>query len=146
MTSGTAPAHQTFDLSAEKAALARFNATEATPLKGPMHGGPTAEPPIRRAEAGDSPAAYSDEKSWKDGTNSEQDTLSTMANDEGVTPARSSPELTPENLIPEPLRELAYAFEPWLRKQEALTNSEMIQFEAQLRLYKKIVAVYKDNP
>lgn len=50
------------------------------------------------------------------------------------------------DLICEPLQQIADGLEPWLEVQKGLSASDQSRYEAQLRLYKQILAVYKGNP
>lgn len=50
------------------------------------------------------------------------------------------------DLICEPLKQLAEHLEPWLARQgSSLPSSDRSRYEAQLGLYKRIIAVYKGN-
>jgi len=50
------------------------------------------------------------------------------------------------NLICEPLQQIADHLEPWLKSQKGLPSAEQSRYEAQLRMYKQILTVYKGNP
>lgn len=50
------------------------------------------------------------------------------------------------NLITEPLRQIADALEPWLKSQKGLASSDRSRYEAQLRLYRTIIEVYQKSP
>jgi len=50
------------------------------------------------------------------------------------------------DLICEPLQQIADGLEPWLKAQKGLSASDQSRYEAQLRLYKQILAIYKGNP
>eukprot|EP00931_Biecheleriopsis_adriatica_P101673 TRINITY_DN76764_c0_g1_i1.p1 TRINITY_DN76764_c0_g1~~TRINITY_DN76764_c0_g1_i1.p1 ORF type:complete len:323 (-),score=106.64 TRINITY_DN76764_c0_g1_i1:226-1107(-) len=53
--------------------------------------------------------------------------------------------LSPE-LITEPLQQIADLLEPWLKNKKGLAKAERNRYEAQLRLYKQILDVYKQHP
>lgn len=53
--------------------------------------------------------------------------------------------LSPQYLI-EPLQQIVNALEPWLASQKGLSSSERTRHEAQLKLYKEIIALYKRSP
>jgi len=48
-------------------------------------------------------------------------------------------------LICEPLQQIADHLEPWLKNQKGLSASYRSRYEEQLKLYKKICSVYKSN-
>lgn len=48
-----------------------------------------------------------------------------------------------KDVIVEPLQQIAEALEPWLRDQKDLSKSDRDRYEAQLKLYKQIITVYK---
>lgn len=50
------------------------------------------------------------------------------------------------DLICEPLKQIAEHMEPWLKSQKGLPASERSRYEAQLKLYKQILAVYQGSP
>jgi hypothetical protein len=50
------------------------------------------------------------------------------------------------DLICEPLQQIADNLEPWLKSQKSLSAADKNRYEEQLRLYKKIISVYKDSP
>lgn len=50
------------------------------------------------------------------------------------------------NLICEPLQQIADQLEPWLKNQKGLTAAEQTRYEAQLRMYKQILTVYRGSP
>eukprot|EP00747_Dinoflagellata_sp_TGD_P194690 gnl/TRDRNA2_/TRDRNA2_62399_c0_seq1.p1 gnl/TRDRNA2_/TRDRNA2_62399_c0~~gnl/TRDRNA2_/TRDRNA2_62399_c0_seq1.p1 ORF type:complete len:331 (+),score=91.04 gnl/TRDRNA2_/TRDRNA2_62399_c0_seq1:74-994(+) len=50
------------------------------------------------------------------------------------------------DLICEPLQQIVSHLEPWLEKQKHLPSGERGRYEAQLRLYRKIIGIYKENP
>mmetsp|Transcript_10370 Transcript_10370/g.23423 ORF Transcript_10370/g.23423 Transcript_10370/m.23423 type:complete len:292 (-) Transcript_10370:62-937(-) len=50
------------------------------------------------------------------------------------------------DLVCEPLTQIADALEPWLQSQPKLPAADRSRYEAQLSLYRKIIAIYKENP
>lgn len=50
------------------------------------------------------------------------------------------------SLLTEPLQQIVSAFEPWLNAQKGLTASDRSRYEAQIKLYKDIIAIYKRSP
>merc|ERR1712087_949818 len=50
------------------------------------------------------------------------------------------------DLICEPLQQIADTLEPWLKNQKGLSAADRKRYEDQLAMYKKILAVYKGNP
>lgn len=50
------------------------------------------------------------------------------------------------DLICEPLQQIADSLEPWLKNQKGLSAAEQTRYKAQLKLYKQILAVYKSSP
>mmetsp|Transcript_28014 Transcript_28014/g.52624 ORF Transcript_28014/g.52624 Transcript_28014/m.52624 type:complete len:176 (+) Transcript_28014:435-962(+) len=136
---------------------------KASAPQGPMNG-PSAEPAVKKAEAGDSPLADANDKSTE-GTEQEEYVLPTVANDEAgsegdqarataeaedkirspSTPTTVTSSLAP-NMVVEPLQKIADALEPWLKSQESLSSSEQTQYESMLRVYKEIINVYKGSP
>lgn len=50
------------------------------------------------------------------------------------------------DLICEPLKQIADSLEPWLQSQKGLSAEDQARYEAQLRKYKQIVSVYKGSP
>lgn len=53
--------------------------------------------------------------------------------------------LSPQYLT-EPLQQIVVAFEPWLSAQKGLSASDRSRYEAQIKLYKDIIAIYKRSP
>jgi hypothetical protein len=53
--------------------------------------------------------------------------------------------LSPQYLT-EPLQQIVSAFEPWMRAQKGLSASDRSKYEAQIKLYKEIIAIYKRSP
>lgn len=64
--------------------------------------------------------------------------------DKEITSFMSS--MLSNDLICEPLQQIADHLEPWLKSQKGLSASERSRYEDQLKLYKKICSVYKSNP
>jgi len=64
--------------------------------------------------------------------------------DKDITSFMSS--MLSNDLICEPLQQIADHLEPWLKSQKGLSSSEKSRYEEQLKLYKKICSVYKSNP
>mmetsp|Transcript_47405 Transcript_47405/g.106435 ORF Transcript_47405/g.106435 Transcript_47405/m.106435 type:complete len:173 (+) Transcript_47405:125-643(+) len=50
------------------------------------------------------------------------------------------------DLLTEPLQQIADALEPYLKSKKGLSKSDRSRYEAQLKLYRQIVSVYKQNP
>jgi hypothetical protein len=50
------------------------------------------------------------------------------------------------DLICEPLQQIADHLEPWIAKQKGLAPSERSRYEKQLRMYREILSVYKKSP
>lgn len=50
------------------------------------------------------------------------------------------------DLICEPLQQIADQLEPWLKTQKGLAAAERTRYEDQLKLYRKIISLYKSNP
>eukprot|EP00929_Paragymnodinium_shiwhaense_P013184 TRINITY_DN121041_c0_g1_i1.p1 TRINITY_DN121041_c0_g1~~TRINITY_DN121041_c0_g1_i1.p1 ORF type:complete len:281 (-),score=107.65 TRINITY_DN121041_c0_g1_i1:107-949(-) len=50
------------------------------------------------------------------------------------------------DIICQPLQQIADNLEPWLKSQKGLDASERSRYEDQLKLYKKIITLYKSNP
>jgi len=53
--------------------------------------------------------------------------------------------LSPQYLT-EPLQQIVAAFEPWLSAQKGLAASDRTRYEAQIKLYKEIISMYKRSP
>lgn len=72
---------------------------------------------------------------------------SAVGNDQGFADQMSSlvTSMLSKDVIVEPLKQIADALEPWLRDQKGLSASERSRYEAQLKLYKEIVHLYKSN-
>ena len=49
-------------------------------------------------------------------------------------------------MLREPLQQIADQLEPWLKNQKGLTAAEQTRYEAQLRMYKQILTVYRGSP
>ncbi|CAJ1344543.1 unnamed protein product [Effrenium voratum] len=50
------------------------------------------------------------------------------------------------DLLTEPMQQIADALEPYLKKTKGLKKEDRTRYEAQLRLYRQIVGVYKSSP
>lgn len=50
------------------------------------------------------------------------------------------------DLIVEPMQQIVDSLEPWLKSKKGLAKADRTRYEAQLRLYKQIVGLYKQNP
>merc|ERR1719499_728085 len=50
------------------------------------------------------------------------------------------------DLICEPLEQISEKLEPWLKSQKGLAQAERNRYEAQLRMYKQILSVYRQSP
>lgn len=50
------------------------------------------------------------------------------------------------DLIVEPMQQIVDSLEPWLKSKKGLAKPDRTRYEAQLRLYKQIVGVYKQHP
>jgi hypothetical protein len=51
-----------------------------------------------------------------------------------------------KDLMVEPLQQIADALEPWLKNKKGIDKTERSRYEAQLRLYKQILDIYKQTP
>ncbi|CAE7605912.1 PEX19-1 [Symbiodinium natans] len=49
-------------------------------------------------------------------------------------------------LLTEPLQQIADKLEPYLKEKKGLSKADKSRYEAQLKLYRQIVSVYKQNP
>jgi len=54
--------------------------------------------------------------------------------------------MLPNELICEPLEQISAALESWLKTQKGLPQAERARYEAQLRLYKQILGLYRSRP
>jgi len=70
-----------------------------------------------------------------------------VGNDEGFGKQMTNlvTSMLSKDVIVEPLQQIADALEPWLKEQKSLSASERSRYEAQLKLYKEIVHLYKSN-
>jgi len=50
------------------------------------------------------------------------------------------------DLIVEPMQQIVDSLEPWLKSKKGLSKADRTRYEAQLKLYKQIVGIYKQNP
>jgi len=50
------------------------------------------------------------------------------------------------DLICEPLEQIADQLEPWLKSQKGLAAADRSRYESQLKLYRHIISIYKKNP
>mmetsp|Transcript_174447 Transcript_174447/g.559201 ORF Transcript_174447/g.559201 Transcript_174447/m.559201 type:complete len:258 (-) Transcript_174447:82-855(-) len=50
------------------------------------------------------------------------------------------------DLICDPLQQIADKLEPWLKSQKGLPQAERKRYEDQLRMYKHILGIYRSNP
>lgn len=50
------------------------------------------------------------------------------------------------DLMTEPLQQIVTHLEPWLKSQKGLPADDRRRYEAQLKLYKQVLAVYQSNP
>ncbi|CAE7037401.1 PEX19-1 [Symbiodinium microadriaticum] len=50
------------------------------------------------------------------------------------------------DLLTEPLQQIADKLEPYLKEKKGLSKADRSRYEAQLKLYRQIVSVYKQNP
>jgi len=48
------------------------------------------------------------------------------------------------DLICEPMQQMADALEPWIKAQKNLPEADMARYKAQLSLYRRIIQIYKD--
>lgn len=49
-------------------------------------------------------------------------------------------------LLCDPLQQIVDRLDPWLKSQKGLSSSEKSRYEAQLRVYRQLLAVYKGSP
>jgi len=68
-----------------------------------------------------------------------------VGNDENFANSMTSlvTSMLSKDVITEPLQQIADAFEPWLVSQKDLKAADRTRYEAQLRLYKEILHMYK---
>lgn len=123
----------------------------ATPAVSDKPASATAEAPPAAASGGSSSSAAAG--SGGGGDTGAEDFLqnfmksfdSAMANNGGMEKSLSSlmTSMLSNDLICEPLEQIAEKLEPWLKSQKGLAQSERGRYEAQLKMYKQILHVYR---
>jgi peroxin-19 len=51
-----------------------------------------------------------------------------------------------KDLVVDPLKQIADGLEPWLKNQKGLSASDRTKYQDMLRLYRKIIETYEQNP